>query len=166
MNCFLILRLLLLLLCLLIADVEIYSKICPQHHGFQYRSDNYSLKLVRWSYYNSGDNFWKSSDHNAPVSTHYSVEFLQLIYQQNIYATQKYELTYQTTFWKIPTFRPIKILRAQKRCQVTRTTDFLILNYNIFFTSSMISLNRFGWLLSNIYLVENTVMPNTLDLTW
>lgn len=132
LTTFLILRLLLLLLLyLFIADVEICSKIWPQHHGFQYRSHNYSLQLVRWSYYNSSNNFWKPSDHNAPVSTHYSVKFLQLIYQQNIYATQKYELTYQTTFWKIPTSRSIKILRAQKRCQVTRTTDFLILNYSI-----------------------------------
>lgn len=86
-----------------------------------------------------------------------------LVEQTNLYAQQRYmktaKLYIKTTNQEIMTFLGINILMNIKRLPSYRDYWSSALDLHDNYISKLMTVNRFGWLLSTIHLNDNNMMP-------
>ena len=86
--------------------------------------------------------------------------FNEMIFQTNLYATQKFEITYHpTTESEKKIFLVINILMGIKKLPSFKDYWSSRPELRDSYVSSLMTLNRFGWLLTNIHLSDNSIMP-------
>ncbi|KAL4148520.1 hypothetical protein QTP88_002749 [Uroleucon formosanum] len=108
----------------------------------------------------------KEQDH-TPFSVFkllFSDEIINLVVQQtNLYAQQRYmktgKLYMKTTNQEIMTFLGINILMGIKRSPSYRDYWSSAPDLHDSYISQLMTVNRFGWLLSTIHLNDNNMMP-------
>ncbi|VEN49496.1 unnamed protein product, partial [Callosobruchus maculatus] len=89
----------------------------------------------------------------------------KIVFETNLYATQKnLNIPHvSTTIEEVKCFMGLNILMGVKRLPSYK--DYWSVQYEIrdHFIASCMSRNRFGWLLGNIHLNDNTLEPKKVD---
>lgn len=90
----------------------------------------------------------------------------RIVFETNLYATQKGKPYVPTTDNEIRTFIGISILMGIKKLPYYRDYWSSSQDLNDAYISRLMPVNRFGWLLNNIHLNDNVLQPNRSDVNY